>query len=53
MEKLNWINSWKSNNKKSKFAINIRVWKITVFEFDWCKDCIRFMVLNFGWEYER
>tara|TARA_B100000989_G_C19218812_1_gene334978 strand:- start:147 stop:308 length:162 start_codon:yes stop_codon:yes gene_type:complete len=53
MEKLNWINSWKSNNKKSKFELVFRVWKLTLFQLECDKEKLRFMVMNFGWEYER
>ena len=30
---VNWINSWKSGNKKTKYSLTLRLGKITVFEF--------------------
>ena len=57
MKNINWINSWKSGNKKNKYSVTFRLGKLTVFELKLCpcKDCVafRFMVLNFGFEYER
>lgn len=52
----NWINSWKSNNKKSKYTLTLRLGKVTLFELDifFCnkKECRKFrlMLLNFGFE---
>ena len=57
MKNINWINSWKSGNKKNKYSVTFRLGKLTVFEFKVCpcKECVNFrvMVLNFGLEYER
>jgi len=53
---VNWINSWKSGNKKNKYNITLRLGKITLFELDFClcseEDCrkFRFILLNFGFE---
>lgn len=57
MKNINWINSWKSGNKKNKYSVTFRLGKLTVFEFKVCpcKEGVAFrvMVLNFGLEYER
>jgi len=58
---INWINSWKSGNKKEKYEINVRIGKLTVLElmFCPCSACenkkaycakFRFMIFNFGFE---
>ena len=53
---INWINSWKSGNKKNRFNITLRLGKISIFELDICpcneKGCrkFRFMIFNFGFE---
>ena len=56
---INWINSWKSGNKKEVYEILIRLGMLTVFQlrFCWCATCdtkncskFRFMLLNFGFE---
>ena len=56
---INWINSWKSGNKKEVYEINFRLGMLTLFQLKIClcsscetKQCARFrlMVLNFGFE---
>ena len=58
---INWINSWKSGNKKDKYELALRISTLTVFELMFCpcwkcenkkKSCarFRFMILNFGFE---
>ena len=55
---MNWINSWRSGNKKNKIALQIRFGFFTIFELYFCgvkvcsKDCKRFrlILLNFGFE---
>ena len=29
---IDWINSWKSGNKKNKYSVTIRLGKLTLFE---------------------
>lgn len=54
--KIDWINSWKSGNKKEKYSLTFRLGKLTVFEVKICPcntdKCskFRFMVLNLGFE---
>jgi len=56
MKKLNWINSWAKGNKQAKYNIEIRLGRITIFEFKVClcdeRTCARFrcMLFNFGVE---
>ena len=57
---INWINSWKSRNKKDRYEIALRISTLTVFELMFCPcwecknkvKCARFrlMILNFGLE---
>ncbi len=53
---VNWINSWKSGNKKNKYSITIRLGKLMVFELKYCpcnkESCnkVRFILLNMGLE---
>ena len=58
---INWINSWKSGNKKEKYKIDVRIGTLTLLEimFCPCEICenkkttcskFRFMILNFGFE---
>jgi hypothetical protein len=53
---VNWINSWKSGNKKNKYSITLRLGKLTLLEFKVCpcntNGCVkfRFMLFNFGFE---
>ena len=56
---MNWINSWRSGNKKNKIALQIRFGFFTIFELYFCgesceKDCkckrFRLIILNFGFE---
>ena len=56
---IDWINSWRSGNKKEIYEINFRLGMLTVFQMKFCfratcdmKSCkrFRFMVLNFGFE---
>ena len=56
---INWINSWKSGNKKEIYEIGFRLGMLTVFQVKLClcaccdtKQCsrFRFMILNFGFE---
>ena len=55
---INWINSWRSGNKKQKFEISIRLGKLTVIEAKACLLCednckakrFRFIIFNFGFE---
>jgi len=46
---VNWINSWKSGNKKEVYEIKFRLGVLTVFEVSWAKK-FRVMILNFGFE---
>ena len=59
---MNWINSWKSGNKKDKYELAFRISTLTVFELMFwpCLACenkkgscnrFRFMILNFGFEF--
>ena len=58
--KVNWINSWKSYNKKSKYRLGFRLGKVTVLEIEYCPcdmcdtktTCskFRFMIFNLGFE---
>jgi len=53
---INWVNSWKSGNKKNKYSLTFRLGTLTVFEFKFCpcnnKSCskFRFMIFNLGFE---
>ena len=56
---INWINSWKSGNKKEIYEINFRLGMLTLFQLKIClcsccktKQCARFrlMILNLGFE---
>lgn len=53
---INWINSWKSGNKKNKYSVTVRLGKLTVFELKICpcsnNGCSKFrvMLLNLGFE---
>ena len=56
---INWINSWKSGNKKEIYEIGFRLGVLTVFQLKlcFCETCdtqrcarFRFMILNFGFE---
>ena len=56
---INWINSWRSGNKKEVYEINFRLGVLTVFQlkFCFCKTCctqncsrFRLMILNLGFE---
>ena len=58
---INWINSWKSSNKKEKYQIDIRIGTLTLFEIMFCpcemcknkkSSCSKFrlMILNVGFE---
>ena len=53
---VNWVNSWKSGNKKNKYSLTVRLGKLTVFEFKYCpcdgEGCtkVRVMLLNLGFE---
>ena len=56
---INWINSWRSGNKKEVYEISFRLGILTVFQLKFCfcetcdvKRCARFrlMILNFGFE---
>ena len=58
---INWINSWKSGNKKEKYEINVRIGKLTVLELMFCPCSVcenkkaycakfRFMIFNLGFE---
>jgi len=56
---INWINSWKSGNKKEVYEINFRLGMLTLFQLKFCfcvscesKSCTKFrlMILNFGFE---
>ena len=58
---INWINSWKSGNKKEKYKIDFRIGTLTVLEIMFCPcemcenkkaSCarFRFMIFNLGFE---
>lgn len=53
---VNWINSWKSGNKKNKYSLTVRLGKLTFFDLKICscktESCSKFrlMILNFGFE---
>lgn len=56
MRKIDWINSWKSGNKKKKFKVSIRLGLIDVVYISvWvCAKTknykLRCMLLNYGFE---
>ena len=50
MKKINWINSWKSNAKKNKWSLCVRLWKLTVIEVAFEDKKLRLMLLNLGFE---
>ena len=55
---INWINGFKSGNKKQKYELNFRLGTFTVLEIKAClfceKECsskkFRFMICNLGFE---
>jgi hypothetical protein len=56
---INWINSWRTGNKKNKVDLTIRFGWLTLFELKFCAFCdkdeccknyFRLMILNFGFE---
>jgi len=56
---MNWINSWKSGNKKNKIDLTLRFGVFTLLELKFCAFCsnskccknsFRFIILNFGFE---
>ena len=56
---INWINSWRSGNKKEIYEIGFRLGMLTVFQLKFCfcatcdmQRCARFrlMILNLGFE---
>jgi hypothetical protein len=53
---VNWINSWKSGNKKNKYSFTIRMGKLTFLDIKVCpcdtKSCSKFrlIILNLGFE---
>ena len=56
---INWINSWRTGNKKEIYKIEFSLGMLTVFQlrFCFCTPCdtnkcskFRFMLLNFGFE---
>ena len=56
---INWINSWRSGNKKEIYEINIRLGILTLFQIRLClcsccetKQCskFRFILFNLGFE---
>ena len=36
---INWINSWKSSNKKNKIDFTFRFGWLTIWEIKWCASC--------------
>ena len=49
MKKVNWINSWKANNKKEKYELQFRLGTVTILHVSSAKK-FRFMILNVGFE---
>ena len=58
---INWVNSWRSGNKKDRYELALRISTLTVFELMLCPcwKCdnkkgswarFRLMILNFGFE---
>jgi hypothetical protein len=55
---IDWINSWKSGNKKNKYNLTLRAGRLTILEFklffipkEGGKAMrFRFMLLNFGFD---
>ncbi len=56
---IDWINSWRSGNKKEIYEIIFRLGILTIFQlrFCWCATCdlkscrrFRFILFNFGFE---
>lgn len=50
---INWINSWRTGNKKEVYEILFRLGMITVFQLQvkWGNTKnLRIMILNFGFE---
>ena len=56
---INWINGYKSGNKKQKYELNFRLGTFTVLEIKACLFCdekctakkFRLMILNLGLEF--
>jgi hypothetical protein len=56
--KINWINSFKASNKKSKYELNFRLGTFTILEIKLCLFCndectskkFRVMICNLGLE---
>ena len=54
---MNWINSWKSRNKKEKYNVEIRLGTFTLLEIKFCACCspcdcsrFRFILFNIGFK---
>jgi len=59
VDMIDWINSWRSGNKKEIYEIKFRLGMLTIFQlkFCFCRTCVsksckrfRFILLNFGFE---
>jgi hypothetical protein len=37
---MNWINSWKSSNKKNKIDFTFRFGWLTIWEIKWCTTAV-------------
>ena len=52
MKKINWINSYKSNNKSEIYKVEIRIGTFTALELTINAARLRFMIFNLGFEFE-
>ena len=52
MKKINWINSYKSNNKSEIYKVEIRIGTFTALELTINAARLRFMIFNLGFELE-
>ena len=48
---INWINGFDAGNKKEKYSLTFRLGTFTVLEIKLEAKEVRFMLLNFGFEY--
>jgi hypothetical protein len=53
---MNWINSWKTGNKKEKYNIEMRLGTFTLLEIKYCActeaECSKFRMIMFNLGFE-